>query len=193
MMNLIKETIKENMELKQAILEDINLLKAVENCAVAIINCLKKGNKILVCGNGGSAGDAQHIAGEFINKFYYDRPAMACIALSTDTSVITAIANDSNFDEVFARQVMALGRKGDVFWGISTSGNSQNIIKAMQTSKNMGLIVIGYSGEKACIMDELSDFVIKIPSTVTPRIQEVQILISHIICQLVEQAVTPRV
>lgn len=192
MKNTIILAIKESIEIKNKILSNDNLIKEIEKVSEAIIKVIKDGGKVLVCGNGGSAGDAQHIAGEFINKFYYDRPAMGCIALTTDTSVITAIGNDSTFEDIFAKQVKANGRKGDIFWGISTSGNSKNIIKAILECKNIGIPCIAFVGGNENKMADLCDYVIKIPNNCTPRIQEAQMLIAHIICQVVEMNVYPK-
>lgn len=192
MNELIKMTLQESIDIKTAMLNDNNLIQTVVSAATKIVDVIKAGGRVLVVGNGGSAGDAQHIAGEFINKFYYDRPAMSCIALTTDTSVLTAIGNDSTFDDIFLKQVVANGRKGDVLWSISTSGNSRNIVKAMQYAKSIGITNIAFVGEKNCKMDDFADFALHIPSNITPRIQESQMLLAHLICQIVESEVFPK-
>lgn len=187
MKEIIKKSLKESLDAKILLVNDDSIINAIEQVAQAIVGSLKNGGKVLICGNGGSAGDAQHVAGEFVNRFYFDRAPLSCISLSTDTSVLTCIGNDSTYDDVFLKQVMANGRSGDVFWGISTSGNSKNIVKAIDYCKKSGILVVGLVGSKQCLMDELSDIVIKAPSDKTPRIQELHIVVEHIICQLVEQ------
>lgn len=142
----------------------------------------------MLAGNGGSAADAQHLAGEFVSKFYFDRPGLPSIALTTDTSILTAIGNDYGFERLFARQVQAQGNEGDVFIGISTSGNSQNIVEAHAECKRKGIFTIAMTGSKPCKMDNF-DLVIKVPSESTPRIQECQTLIGHIICCIVEEEI----
>lgn len=156
-----------------------------ESCKL-IIDCLKKGNKILLFGNGGSAGDAQHIAAEFTGRFVKERKSLPAIALTTDTSAITAIGNDYGFDRIFERQVEGLAREGDVLIGISTSGNSANVIKALEFGKNIGCIPIGLSGRDGGMMNQHCDINIIVPSKITARIQEMHILIGHIICDAVD-------
>lgn len=192
MKELIKDTFLTTIEIKSKMLSDENLINNIENSANSIVDSINNGGKLLVAGNGGSAGDAQHIAGEFINKFYYDRPAMPCIALTTDTSVITAIGNDSTFDDIFLKQVVGLGKKEDVFLGISTSGNSKDIVKAMQYCKENGIKTIALIGDFDCKMSKLADAIIKVPSDSTPRIQECQLVVEHIICQIVEKKIHPK-
>ncbi|HEC3376815.1 TPA: D-sedoheptulose 7-phosphate isomerase [Campylobacter jejuni] len=183
----IKEHFQESILVKEQILKDENLITLIKNASLEVIKAYKNGNKTLLAGNGGSAADAQHIAGEFVSKFYFDRPGIASIALTTDTSVLTAIGNDYGYENLFARQVQAQGVKGDVFIGISTSGNSKNILKALELCKQKGIISIGLSGASGGAMNELCDYCIKVPSTCTPRIQEAHILIGHIICAIVEE------
>ncbi|EPR9412714.1 D-sedoheptulose 7-phosphate isomerase [Campylobacter jejuni] len=183
----IKEHFQESILVKEQILKDENLINLIKNASLEVIKAYKNGNKTLLAGNGGSAADAQHIAGEFVSKFYFDRPGIASIALSTDTSILTAIGNDYGYENLFARQVQAQGVKGDVFIGISTSGNSKNILKALDLCKQQGIISIGLSGASGGAMNELCDYCIKVPSTCTPRIQEAHILIGHIICAIVEE------
>lgn len=184
---IIKDQIENSIKTKQTMFADIELLTLIENAANLCINAYRSGNKTLLAGNGGSAADAQHIAGEFVSRFYFDRPGLPSIALSTDTSILTAIGNDYGYDELFARQVQAQGVKGDVFIGISTSGNSKNIIEALKICKEKEIITIGLTGETGGTMSELCDICIKVPSSETPRIQEAHILIGHIICCLVEE------
>ncbi|EOI4972438.1 D-sedoheptulose 7-phosphate isomerase [Campylobacter jejuni] len=183
----IKEHFRESILVKEQILKDENLITLIKNASLEVIKAYKNGNKTLLAGNGGSAADAQHIAGEFVSRFYFDRPGIASIALTTDTSVLTAIGNDYGYENLFARQVQAQGVKGDVFIGISTSGNSKNILKALELCKQKEIISIGLSGASGGAMNELCDYCIKVPSTCTPRIQEAHILIGHIICAIVEE------
>ncbi|EOH2515826.1 D-sedoheptulose 7-phosphate isomerase [Campylobacter jejuni] len=183
----IKEHFQESILVKEQILKDKNLIALIKNASLEVIKAYKNGNKTLLAGNGGSAADAQHIAGEFVSRFYFDRPGIASIALTTDTSVLTAIGNDYGYENLFARQVQAQGVKGDVFIGISTSGNSKNILKALELCKQKEIISIGLSGASGGAMNELCDYCIKVPSTCTPRIQEAHILIGHIICAIVEE------
>ncbi|EAJ6116509.1 D-sedoheptulose 7-phosphate isomerase [Campylobacter jejuni] len=183
----IKEHLQESILVKEQILKDENLITLIKNASLEVIKAYKNGNKTLLAGNGGSAADAQHIAGEFVSRFYFDRPGIASIALTTDTSILTAIGNDYGYENLFARQVQAQGVKGDVFIGISTSGNSKNILKALELCKQKEIISIGLSGANGGDMNELCDYCIKVPSTCTPRIQEAHILIGHIICAIVEE------
>lgn len=183
----IKEHFTDSILVKEQILKDENLITLIKNASLEVIKAYKNGNKTLLAGNGGSAADAQHIAGEFVSRFYFDRPGIASIALTTDTSILTAIGNDYGYENLFARQVQAQGVKGDVFIGISTSGNSKNILKALELCKQKEIISIGLSGASGGAMNELCDYCIKVPSTCTPRIQETHILIGHIICAIVEE------
>lgn len=183
----IKEYFTDSILVKEQILKDENLITLIKNASLEVIKAYRNGNKTLLAGNGGSAADAQHIAGEFVSRFYFDRPGIASIALSTDTSILTAISNDYGYENLFARQVQAQGVKGDVFIGISTSGNSKNILKALELCKQKEIISIGLSGASGGAMNELCDYCIKVPSTCTPRIQEAHILIGHIICAIVEE------
>ncbi|EEU6929391.1 D-sedoheptulose 7-phosphate isomerase [Campylobacter jejuni] len=183
----IKEHFQESILVKEQILKDENLITLIKNASLEVIKAYKNGNKTLLAGNGGSAADAQHIAGEFVSRFYFDRPGIASIALTTDTSILTAIGNDYGYENLFARQVQAQGVKGDIFIGISTSGNSKNILKALDLCKQKGIISIGLSGASGGAMNELCDYCIKVPSTCTPRIQEAHILIGHIICAITEE------
>jgi D-sedoheptulose 7-phosphate isomerase len=165
-----------------------HLIRAAETCVAA----LRQGNKMLFAGNGGSAADAQHWAGELVSRFYYDRPGLAGIALTTDTSVLTAIGNDYGYDYTFARQVEALGRSGDVLVLISTSGNSPNVIRAAEAARERGMLVIGFTGESGGKLAPLSDICFRVPSTETPRIQEGHEFIGHLLCALIEAEMHPR-
>jgi D-sedoheptulose 7-phosphate isomerase len=184
---IIIDQIKKSIEVKTLLLSNPVLINQVEEAAKLVTTAYQKGNKTLLAGNGGSAADAQHIAGEFVSKFYFDRPGLASIALTTDTSIITAIGNDYGYDKLFERQIQAQGVKGDIFIGISTSGNSENIIKALIACKEKEIFSIGLTGSKGGKMESLCDICIKIPSDETPRIQESHILIGHIICCIVEE------
>ncbi len=188
----IIESIKQSIEVKQAILSSTQLLSEIRKVAVACISAYSRGNKVLLCGNGGSAADAQHIAAELSGRFYYDRPPLSAEALHTNSSFVTAVANDYSYEDIYSRAVQASGKKGDVLIGISTSGNSENIIRAMKTARDMGLQTIGFTGESGGKMVDVSDYLIAVPSTDTPRIQESHILIGHIICELVETALFPK-
>ncbi|ELL1191001.1 D-sedoheptulose 7-phosphate isomerase [Campylobacter jejuni] len=183
----IKEHFTDSILAKEQILKDENLITLIKNASLEVIKAYRNGNKTLLAGNGGSAADAQHIAGEFVSRFYFDRPGIASIALTTDTSILTAIGNDYGYENLFARQVQAQGVKGDVFICISTSGNSKNILKALDLCRQKGITSIGLSGASGGAMNELCDYCIKVPSTCTPRIQEAHILIGHIICAIVEE------
>ena len=189
MINKILNQIRHSISVKESILYDPKLLDQIKNASLEIINAYRMGNKTLIAGNGGSAADAQHIAGEFVSRFYFDRPGLASIALSTDTSIMTAISNDYGYENLFARQIQANGIKGDVFIGISTSGNSKNIIEALYECKRKEIFTIGLTGGKNSLMDEVCNICIKVPSTETPRIQEAHILVGHIICYLVEEEI----
>jgi D-sedoheptulose 7-phosphate isomerase len=183
----IIEQIEKSIETKRLLLADISLVNQIAEAANIITAAYRAGNKTLLAGNGGSAADAQHIAGEFVSRFNFDRPGIASIALTTDTSIITAIGNDYGYDKLFERQVQAQGTKGDVFIGFSTSGNSVNILKALPACREKGIVSIGLTGSKKCEMDKLCDLCIKVPSCETPRIQESHILIGHIVCCIVEE------
>jgi D-sedoheptulose 7-phosphate isomerase len=185
MIEEIKDQFNQNIKLHETSREQLSplVLKAAE----LIIEALKKGNKLLFCGNGGSAADSQHLAAEFVGRFKKERKGLPAIALTTDTSILTALANDYGYDSVFARQVGSLGQKDDVLIVISTSGNSVNLIKAAERAKNMGLKTIGFLGSDGGKLKDLVDLALVVPSRETARIQEVHILIGHIICHLVEK------
>jgi len=187
MQTFIDSQIKNSYETKKAMLEDEKLMNLIYQVSQKTIEIYKNGNKTLIAGNGGSAADAQHIAGELVARFYFDRPALASIALTTDTSILTAIGNDYGYEKIFSRQVEANGVSGDMFIGISTSGNSKNIIEALRECKKKGIISIGLTGKDGGHMKELCDYCICVPSNETPRVQETHILIGHIICSVVEE------
>ncbi|MGB0883947.1 MAG: D-sedoheptulose 7-phosphate isomerase [Flavobacteriales bacterium] len=184
----IKNIIQNSINTKKQVLENTELLKTIEQIKTEIVNCFKADGKVLFCGNGGSAADAQHLAAEFSGRFYFDRDPLNAEALHVNTSYLTAVGNDYSYDEVYARIVKAKGRKGDVLIGISTSGNSENVVRALEQAQKQGMITVSFTGESGGKMKTLSDYLINIPSTDTPRIQECHILIGHIICELVEDA-----
>lgn len=186
-MKSIKEEISQSIATKQAILDNPELISKIEKAAQIMTDAYRNGHSALLAGNGGSAADAQHLAGELVNQFYFARPGIPAHSLSTDTSVMTAIGNDIGYKYLFSRQIEAQGAKGDVFIGISTSGNSENILEALKVCRTKGITSIGLTGNKPCRMDELADLCIKVPSDSTPRIQESHILIGHIICAIVEE------
>jgi len=188
MIRYIRNQIEESIKTKEKILQNEALMQDIFDVAEVIINAYRNGKKTLTAGNGGSAADAQHIAAEFVSRFYFDRPALPSIALTTDTSILTAIGNDYGYDRLFARQLEANGNSGDVFIAISTSGNSVNIIEALKVCRDRDIISVGLSGESGGKMAELCDYIIRVPSSITPRIQESHILIGHIICATVEEA-----
>jgi len=187
MLSVIKSQISKSIDTKQAILDNEDLLQHIVSAVDMIINAYQHNKKTLLAGNGGSAADAQHIAAELVARFYFDRPGLSSISLSTDTSIITAVGNDYGFEYLFARQIDAHGVAGDVFIGLSTSGNSPNILKALERCKAKGIKTIGLTGETGGQMAGLCDICIKVPTLDTPRIQESHILIGHIICYLVEE------
>jgi len=184
---MIKNRIQETIDNLRRLAAEELTVKSISEAAEMIIFALKSDKKLMICGNGGSAADAQHIAGEFICKFYKERDPMPAIALSTDTSVLTSISNDYSFDDIFSRQVRALGRKGDVLLGISTSGSSKNVHRAFTEARKSEIKTILLTGEIEREIAEISDIVIKTPSIDTPRIQEMHLVIEHIICEIVEK------
>ena len=187
MKNSIQDLIKNSIEVKRKILFDEKVISTVNICIDIITNAFKNGNKVLFCGNGGSAADAQHLAAEFSGRFYIDRDALPAEALHCNTSYMTAVANDYSYDVIYSRLIKGIGNKGDVLIGLSTSGNSINIVKAFEMAKEKGMITIGFTGESGGKMKVLCDYLVNVPSTDTPRIQESHILLGHIVCQLVEE------
>lgn len=188
MKSYINAQIQETQRVMSAMLVDGALLARVEAAAEACIHAMKCGNKVLLAGNGGSAADAQHIAGEFVSRFAFDRPGLPAIALTTDTSIMTAIGNDYGYEKLFARQVQAHAKKGDVFIAYSTSGKSPNVIAAIQEAKARGVICIGMTGNRGGPIKELCDHYLAVPSSDTPKIQEGHAVLGHILCGLVERA-----
>jgi D-sedoheptulose 7-phosphate isomerase len=183
----IKSIISSSIQVKALILEDEKLLKNIEHAVELVLTALKSGNKLLFCGNGGSAADAQHLAAEFSGRFYIDRKALPAEALHTNTSYLTAVANDYSYDVVYSRLVEGIAQPGDVLIGLSTSGNSKNILNAFEVAKTKNVSIIAFTGASGGQMRELADVLINVPSHDTPRIQESHIMIGHIICELVEQ------
>lgn len=184
MENIILKRFKESSEVKTRFLKE-NLPKLLD--AIKLVSyTFEAGNKLFFFGNGGSAADAQHLAAEFVNRYVMDRPPLPAIALTTDTSILTSVSNDLSFNEIFAKQLRALGKEGDVAIGISTSGNSPNIIKAFEVAKEMGMKTVALTGNDGGALAKMADFPLVVPSTSTPRIQEAHILIGHILCEMVE-------
>ena len=187
MKQTIRSIIQASIDTKLAILLDEKMIDAIQESVEKITTAFKNGNKILFCGNGGSAADAQHLAAEFSGRFYKDRDALPAEALHVNTSYMTAVANDYSFDVVYSRMIKGIGKKGDVLVALSTSGNSVNILKAIEMTKEKGMTSIGFTGESGGKMKNECDILLNVPSTDTPRIQESHILLGHIICQLVEE------
>lgn len=186
-MEKIKRILQASIDTKQQILADEVLLQTVSDVADLITNAFRQGHRIYFCGNGGSAADAQHLAAEFSGRFYTDRKALPAEALHCNTSYLTAVANDYGYDVVFSRMIEGIAEKGDVVIGLSTSGNSPNILKAFETAKGKGIATVAFTGESGGKMKECCSHLINVPSTDTPRIQEAHITLGHIICQLVEE------
>lgn len=186
-MSQIKDLVQNSITVKQQLLADEKLNEVIKESIHIITSAFKNGNKVLFCGNGGSAADAQHLAAEFSGRFYIDRPALPAEALHCNTSYLTAVANDYSYDLIYARLLQGIGNKGDVLIGLSTSGNSKNIIKAFEVARQKEMISIGFTGATGGAMREVSDVLLNVPSNDTPRIQECHMLVGHIICQLVEE------
>ncbi|NCC18564.1 MAG: SIS domain-containing protein [Bacteroidia bacterium] len=191
-MTRIKQVIEESVSLKTLLLKDEAFLNEIEKVKDVMVKALNDGKKILWCGNGGSAADSQHLAAEFSGRFYYDRPPLRSEALHVNTSYLTAVANDYSYDVIYSRMVKAMGDKGDVLVGISTSGNSKNIVLAFEQAKENGMITIGFTGNGGGKMKEKADYILDIPSKDTPRVQECHIMVGHILCELVEAEIFPR-
>lgn len=189
MKHFIKEYISDSIETKKRIINNDALIEKINNAAEAIANAIKNKHKVLIAGNGGSAADSQHIAAEFVSRFYFERDALPAIALTVDTSALTAIGNDYGFINIFSRQIEALGQEGDVFIAITTSGNSPNIIKALEVAKKKKLKTILLTGTKNSHSTERADISIKVPSEETPKIQESHIMIGHILCAVAEKEI----
>jgi len=185
--NLVREQLMEGLAVLQAVAEDANLHATLAQAAAATATCLKAGRKLMIAGNGGSAADAQHLATEFVSRLCEDRAAMRAMALTTDSSILTAIGNDYGYERVFERQVEALGQAGDVFFGISTSGNSPNILRVLEYCRQAGISTIGLSGKTGGKMAPLCDYLIRIPSDVTMHIQQAHLALEHVFAMLVER------
>jgi D-sedoheptulose 7-phosphate isomerase len=188
MKNIILNTLKESIDVKDRFMkENIDLIQTV---ADILASCITSGHKILIFGNGGSAADAQHIAAEFVNRFQIERPPLAALALTTDTSIITSIGNDYHFDDIFLKQILAIGRKDDIAIGISTSGNSKNVIKAVRAARDIGIITIGLTG-RGGELAKCADHVFSVKSDITARVQEAHAILGHILCDLVDRILFP--
>ena len=184
---LIKRNISDSIKIKQEQLQNNDIMVDIIKVADLIVEAFNKGNKLLLCGNGGSAADAQHLAAEFSGKYYLNRPPLHAEALHTDTSFMTAVSNDFSFDEVYARLIQGIGKQGDILIGMSTSGNSKNVIKALEEAKKKNIITIGFTGKANGNMKSYCDYLINIPSDDTPRVQECHLMLGHAICELVEK------
>lgn len=185
-MKSIESIIQQSIGVKQKVASDARLLGVISAVTEVVVTGFKNGNKVLFCGNGGSAADAQHLAAEFSGRFYFDRPPLYSEALHVNTSFLTAVGNDYSYDEVYSRMIRGIGKKGDVLIGISTSGNSKNIINAINTANEQGMITVAMTGISGGKLASVSQFLINVPSDDTPRIQESHIMIGHIICEFVE-------
>lgn len=186
-MDKLKNIIQESINVKVEVLANESLLSTVKDCVDLMVSAFERGKKVLFCGNGGSASDAQHLAAELTGRFYTDRDALPAEALHCNTSYLTAVANDYSYDVIYSRLLQGIGNSGDVLVGLSTSGNSKNIIKAFEVAKQKGMHTIAFTGSTGGKLKDISDYLINIPSDDTPRIQECHILLGHIICQLVEE------
>lgn len=186
MKNTIVAGLRDSVAIANAMMGDSRLLQTIEDITKRCVTALQSGKKILFAGNGGSAADCQHLAGELVNRFTFDRPGLPAFALTTDTSVLTSIGNDYGYEKIFERQVQALGNAGDVFFGLSTSGKSPNVLAGLRMAKSKGLVTVGFTGKNAGEMAALCEYCIQIPSSNTPKIQEGHILIGHLICATVE-------
>jgi D-sedoheptulose 7-phosphate isomerase len=187
MQERFKDNIRSSIKVKEQILEDAEMIARLEKAVGIIVDALRKGNRIWFCGNGGSAADAQHLAAEFSGRFYIDRMALPAEALHCNTSYLTAVANDYSYEVIYSRLVEGICSKGDVLIGLSTSGNSGNIVKAFETAREKGIFTVGLTGSTGGKLKDLSDLLFNVPSADTPRIQESHIMLGHIICQYVEE------
>ncbi len=187
MISKIKTYIQNSISTKEKLLQNEEILQKIQQISEEITQSLKNGNKILFVGNGGSASDCDHLATEFVSRFYKDRHAFNAISLTSNNALITALSNDFSYDKAFSRQIEAIGKKGDILFALSTSGNSKNIIDSINIANEMGLLTIGLTGQNQSLMDNICTILIKIPSTETPNIQEAQMTLGHLICLLVEE------
>ena len=190
--HIIQQSIRASIVAKQSILDNQNLLQRIQSAADTLIEALRNGHRVLWCGNGGSAADAQHLAAELSGRFYYDRPPLNSEALHCNTSYLTAVANDYGYDLIYSRMIDGACKKGDVLIGISTSGNSKNVCNAFEKARQLGVITIALTGSTGGQMGDMADILLNVPSSDTPRIQESHIMIGHIICQIVEATLYPR-
>jgi D-sedoheptulose 7-phosphate isomerase len=188
----IENAIQESILVKQKILKDREMMLRLENIIAVCVNAYRAGKKVFFCGNGGSAADAQHLAAELSGRFYFDRPPLDSDALHVNTSYLTAVANDYSYDEIYSRLIRAKGRQGDVLFALSTSGNSPNILKAVEAARDAGMTAVGMTGESGGKMKNLCDFLLNVPSSDTPRIQEAHILLGHILCEHIENNLFPK-
>ncbi len=188
----VEKALKESIELKKTVLEHPNITSDLNILAQKVVDSFKKGGRVYFCGNGGSAADAQHLAAELSGRYYYDRPPLAAEALHVNTSYLTAVANDYSYDEIYARLFIAFGQPADVLIGLSTSGNSKNVIRAFEEANKKGVLTVALTGETGGKMNDVADMIFKIPSTDTPRIQEVHMLLGHSLCEIVEQKIFPK-
>jgi D-sedoheptulose 7-phosphate isomerase len=192
MLKFIQSKIQDSINLKTSLLNHSGILNSVESLVDDIVHCYKNGGKVLWCGNGGSAADAQHLAAELSGRFYYDRPPLFSEALHVNTSYLTAVANDYSYDVIYSRLVKAMCQKGDVLIGLSTSGNSKNVLEAIVQANTQGVITAGFTGASGGLIKEIPKYLINIPSNDTPRIQECHMLLGHTICEMVEMAMFPK-
>lgn len=183
----VQQIIESSIATKQQIINDGTLMTAVEKVAEAIISCYQNGGKVLFCGNGGSAADAQHLAAELSGRFYFDRPPLEAEALHVNSSYVTAVANDYSYNDIYSRYVNGVGKPGDVIIGFSTSGNSENIVRALKVARDKKMTTVGMTGAMGGKLRELSDYLLNVPSLDTPRIQESHIMLGHIFCEMVEE------
>ena len=188
----IPQIIQESINTKQQLLQETALIAQLELAIDLCVNCFKKDGKILFCGNGGSAADAQHLAAELSGRYYYDRPPLYAEALHVNTSYLTAVANDYSYDKIYSRMVEAAGKKSDILIGLSTSGNSPNVLEAFKKAKELGMKTIAFTGQGGGKLKEYADVLLDIPSTDTPRIQESHILLGHILCEFIEKRIFPQ-
>lgn len=191
-MDTITRSISDSIAAKQAILNNPELLQTIQQVADTMITALRSGNRVLWCGNGGSAADAQHLAAELSGRFYYDRPPLNSEALHCNTSYLTAVANDYGYELIYSRMIDGACRAGDVLVGISTSGNSKNILNAFRKAKELGVVTVAMTGKTGGEMRQVADYLLNVPSMDTPRIQESHIMLGHIICEIVEARMFPK-
>lgn len=192
MIQLLKSRLQASIDLKTSLLSNDAILNTVQQIVQDMVTCYRNDGKVLWAGNGGSAADAQHLAAELSGRFYYDRPPLFSEALHVNTSYTTAVANDYSYDVIFSRLVKAMGRKGDVLIGLSTSGNSANVIKALEVANEIGMVTVAFTGESGGKMKDLANYLVNIPSKDTPRIQECHMILGHTICELVETELFPK-